>query len=48
MIIDAHAHMMNAQYFDQLAEKGGKWGKERAAFGLELATVLDDTAKTRE
>ena len=37
MIIDAHAHMMNAKYFDQLADKGGKWGKERVDFGRDLS-----------
>jgi len=29
--------MMNRQYFDQLADKGGKWGKERAEWGLALS-----------
>lgn len=37
MIIDAHAHMMNAKYFDQLADKGGKWGKERVDYGRDLS-----------
>ena len=37
MIIDAHSHMMNRQYFDRLADKGGKWSKERAKWGLALS-----------
>ncbi|MFC2001116.1 amidohydrolase family protein [Chloroflexota bacterium] len=35
MIIDAHTHMIHSAYFDQLAEKGGKWGRER----VELASA---------
>ncbi|MDP2932181.1 MAG: amidohydrolase family protein [Chloroflexota bacterium] len=30
MIIDAHAHMMNGKFFEQMASKGGKWGTDRA------------------
>ncbi len=37
MIIDAHTHMMNSQYFDQLADKGGKWARGRVEWGLALA-----------
>lgn len=37
MIIDAYTHMMNSQYFDQLADKGGKWGRERVDWGVAVS-----------
>lgn len=37
MIIDAHTHMLNSKYFDQMADKGGKWARERIEWGLALA-----------
>jgi len=37
MIIDGHTHMMNGKYFDKLADKGGKWGRERVEFGRGVA-----------
>ena len=36
MIIDAHTHMMHSQYFDQMADKGGKWARERVEWGVAL------------
>lgn len=37
MIIDAYTHMMNSQYFNQLANNGGQWARERVDEGLALA-----------
>ena len=37
MIIDAHTHMMSSQYFDQMADVGGKWGRERVEWGVALS-----------
>lgn len=37
MIIDAHTHMVNSRYFDQLIDKGGKWGKEGVDWVVERA-----------
>ncbi len=30
MIIDAHAHMINGRYLDQIISKGGNWARENA------------------
>ncbi len=36
MIIDAYAHMLNSQLFDWLADKGGKWAREKVDWGLAV------------
>ena len=38
MIIDAHTHMLHRDYFDKLAEKGGKWGEKTVASALAQIT----------
>lgn len=48
MIIDAHTHMMNAKYFEQLAGKGGKWGQERVEFGRGVAQRKPHFTDVRE
>jgi len=48
VIIDAHTHMMNAKYFEQLASKGGKWGQERVEFGRGVAQRKPHFTDVRE
>ncbi|MFC1873136.1 amidohydrolase family protein [Chloroflexota bacterium] len=37
MIIDGHTHMLHSSYFNQLADEGGKWTKQRIEWAMALA-----------